>query len=308
VDIPEVNKNDDLSKYDVVHFTVFRPFFISLPFTKPKNTKFVLTIHDMHPFVYPDHFPSGIKGGIKFLLNKFLVRTLVDAIITISETSKKDICRFLGFDPQKVHVIYLAPKEAHKPIKKGDWGNEITKKYGLPKNFVFYLGDINYNKNIPTLVKACQKANITLVMAGKQISEIDNVNLNHPENAHLKDVDFSKVIKPGFITDDEANQMMNLAICTVQPSFYEGFGLSVIHAFASGCPVISSRTQALVEVGGDACIYFDPKDVDELVKKINDFVNNESLRKEYIKKGFERVKKFSWQKTATETLDVYATV
>jgi len=92
--ILEVGTDDDLSKYDVVHFTSFRPFFISLPFTKPRNTKFILTIHDLIPLLYPKYYPSGIRGVISFLINKFLIKRYVDRIITISETSKKDICRF----------------------------------------------------------------------------------------------------------------------------------------------------------------------------------------------------------------------
>lgn len=307
VEIQEVGQNDDLSKYDVVHFSVFRPFFISLPFFKPRNTKFVLTIHDLHPLIYPDHFPSGLKGGIKFLINRFLIWKNVDSIITISETSKKDICRFLGINPTMVNVVYLGPKDAHKIVKDKRTLVKIKEKYNLPDKFVFYLGDINYNKNIPTLVKACAQANIKLVIVGKQAKEIENMNLDHPEVVHLKNVDFSKTTRLGFVSDEEANIMLNLATCLVQPSYYEGFGLSVIHAFASGCPVIASRTQVLVEVGGEACVYFDPNNTNELSEKIKSFVEDKNLRDEYIKKGLTRVKMFSWEKAAKETLEVYKT-
>jgi glycosyltransferase involved in cell wall biosynthesis len=328
IKVPEVSKNDDLSKYDVVHFTVFRPYFISLPFFKPKNTKFVLTIHDMHLLIYPKYFPSGLKGGIKLLINKYLVWKNVDRIITITETSKKDICRFMGVDPKIVDVIYLGPKDSHKVLNKGKWVNEIRKKYNLPDKFVFYLGDVNYNKNIPTLVEACKKAGIRLVIVGKQAREIkENTNgfdvrlgprdyirsllgKPHPEIYHYeflkKEFNKNNVLTLGFVDDFETNQIMNLALCTVQPSFYEGFGLSVIHGFASGSPVIAGRTQALVEVGGNACLYFDPKSVDDLVKKLKMFANSEKTRIEYIKKGHEQVKKYSWKKAAMETLDVYA--
>lgn len=330
INIPEVNRDDDLSKYDVVHFTVFRPFFISLPFLKPKNTKFILTIHDMHPLVYPKQFPAGFKGGVKLLVNKYLIKKNVDRVITISETSKKDICRFMDMDPNLVEVIYLAAKAEYKPIKKGKWVDEISKKYNLPDKFAFYLGDVNYNKNIPTLVTACKKAGIQLVIVGKQAKEIkDNVTgfgvrlgprdyirsllgRPHPEIAHYEFLksEFidNNVLTLGFVDDAETSQIMNLAVCTVQPSFYEGFGLSVIHGFASGSPVIASRAQALVEVGGNACLYFDPNDVDDLVEKIKVFMTNTKIRDEYIKRGFEQVKKYSWDKAAQETLDVYQKV
>lgn len=305
-DIYEVSSNDDLSKFDVVHFTVFRPFFISLPFVKPKNTKFVLTIHDLIPLIYPKYYPSGIKGGIKFLINKFLIKKYVDRIITISETSKKDICRFLNVDPKIVGVVYIAPKKIITKLERGKWIEEIKSKYNLPDKFVLFDHGVNYNKNIPTLVKACRVSKIPLAIVGKETENIGKLDLNHPELSHLKDVDFSDVLKLGYVNDEDLNKLFNLAYIYVQPSYYEGFGMPPLEAMTVGCPIIASRTQALVEVCGDACLYFDPKNIDELVEKINMFKNSSSLRNNYIKRGFEQVKKYSWEKTAEETLEIYA--
>lgn len=311
-DITELNikSNDNLSKFEGVHFTSFRPFYISLPLKKPKNTKFILTIHDLIPLIYPDHYKPGIKGKLKFLVNKYLVKKYVDEIITISETSKKDICRFLEVNPSKVHVIYLGSLEEYKPIIDKNKLDEVRKKFFLPEKFVFYFGDINYNKNIPTLVKACLKANIQLVIAGKQAGDLQSMDLNHPENSHLKEVyddllNKSKVTRLGYISDEDANVILNLASVLVQPSFYEGFGLSVIHAMAASCPVVASRTQALVEIAGDTAIYFNPFDVNDLIEKINQITKDNDLRDEYVKKELARVKMFNWKKTAEETLNVY---
>lgn len=327
--IPDLSMNDDLSAYDVVHFTSFRPFFISLPFTKPEKTKFILTIHDLIMLIYPKHYPSGIKGRIRFEINKYLIKKYVDRIITISETSKKDICRFLNVKPEIVDVVYIAPKNKIKILKSGKWEDEIRKKYNLPVKFVLFDHGVNYNKNLPTLIKACKIAKIPLAVVGKEIENIGKFNLNsrpvvngpfdlirnilgiqHPQISHLeevqKELDSPNVIKLGYVSDEDLNKLFNLATIYVQPSFYEGFGMPVVEAMTVGCPVISSRTQALVEVAGDACLYFDPHSVDDLVEKINIFKNSEALQKEYIKKGFERVKKFSWKKAAQETLDVYA--
>ena len=306
----DVKSNDDLSKFEGVHFTSFKPFFISLPLRKPKNTKFILTIHDLIPLLYPEHYKSGIKGKLKFLFNKYMIQKNIDQIITISETSKKDICRLLGVNPAKVHVIYLGPKEEYKPVTDKNKLAEIKKKFSLPNTFVFYFGDINYNKNIPTLVKACDKANIHLVIAGKQAGDLESMDLNHPENSHLKEVyedllNKSKVTRLGYISDEDANAILNLAAVLVQPSFYEGFGLSVIHSFASGCPFIASRTQALVEIIDGAAVYFNPHDVNDLAEKIKLMTEDNKLKKQYIKKGLVRVKMFSWKKTAEETLKVY---
>src|SRR3989344_6869102 len=113
------NKNfkfvDNPKDADLTHYTGFHPFFISLPFLKPSK-KVVLTIHDLHRLIYPNHFPPGIKGIIKFLINRFLIWKNVDSIITISETSKKDISRFLGVSPDKIVVTYLGIKKTYKKL------------------------------------------------------------------------------------------------------------------------------------------------------------------------------------------------
>lgn len=308
IEIPEVSKYDDLSKYDVVHFTSFRPFFISLPFTKPKNTKFVLTIHDLIPLIYPSHYPAGIKGTIRFLINKFLVKRYVDRIITISETSKKDICRFLDVKPEIVDVVYIAPKKVIRKLESGKREKEIKTKYNLPDKFVLFDHGVNYNKNVPALIKACRIAKIPLAIVGKETENIGKLDINHPELAHLKNVDFSDVLKLGYVSDEDLNKLFNLAYIFVQSSFYEGFGMPPLEAMTVGCPVISSKTQALVEVCGEACLYFDPNNIDELVEKIKAFELDSKKRNEYIKRGYQQVKKYSWDKASKQTLDVYAKV
>lgn len=252
---------EDLSKYDIVHFTSFKPFVISLPFSKPKNTKFVLTIYDLIPLIYPDHYPPGIKGKINWLINKWLIKSNVDAIITISETSKKDICRFLGINPNKVFVIYLAPKEIFKKLKNPSYLN-------LPETFALYVGDLNYNKNIPSLLEMCEQANIKLVMVGKQAKNIEDQNLNHPELKHLKNLDWSNTIRLGFVEDEDLVHLYNLADVYIQPSLYEGFSLPVLEAEACGTWVIATKIQVHEEIIG-------------------------------------RSREFTWDKTAKETLNVY---
>ncbi|MDI6785155.1 MAG: glycosyltransferase family 1 protein [bacterium] len=273
--------------YDVIHFTSFKPFVISLSFIKPRGTRFVLTIHDLIPLIYPKNYPPGIKGRFNFLINKLLVKMYVDEIITISETSKKDICRFLRVDPKIVHVIYLAPKEIYS--KK-----TVTKKYNLPKKFALYTGDINYNKNIPNLIRACEIAKIPLVIAGKQALEVEKMDLSHPETSHLKGVSFKNVIRLGFILDEELNDLYNLATVYIQPSLYEGFGLPALEAVAVKTPLVVTKTQALVEILGDNVNYVNPNDPKDIARGILKPNINIKLPREY-----------TWEKTAKETLDVY---
>ncbi len=289
----EISEYKPGNKYDLVHYTVFKPFSFSLPFKKPAK-KVVLTIHDFIPLIYPKHYPSGIKGKIIFLIQKYLIKKNVDAIITISETSKKDICRFLGVSPEKVYVIYLAPKKIFKKIEDEKVKREIIEKYDLPKKFVLYVGDVNYNKNIPNLIKAAKLAKLPLVICGKQAKEIETKDLNHPELLHLKNIDWSGVLRLGFVSDEDLGVIYNLATVYCQPSLYEGFGLPVLEALSCGCPVVASKTQALIEIAEDLGVFVDPKDPMDIAKGINNFVRPSKPPREY-----------SWEKTAKETRSLY---
>lgn len=286
-----------ISHYDVVHFTRFNPFKISVPFKKPRNVNFFLTIYDLIPLIYSNHYPSGVKGWVKWQINKYLIRKNIDAIVTISETSKKDICRFIGISPQKVHVTYLAPRIVFRKLEIRNSDLVIKKRYGLPDRFALYVGDINYNKNIPVLIESCRMADIPLVIVGKQAAEIDKMNLNHPELKHLKNIDWKEVIRPGFVSDEELVKVYNLASVYVQASLYEGFGLPAVEAIACKTPVVSTKTQCLVEILGDDFGYVDQKNPKSIA---------EGIMKPNI--GKELPRQYSWQKTADETFKIYSKV
>jgi glycosyltransferase involved in cell wall biosynthesis len=296
VQIEEVDfSKDNLSGYDIVHYQYFKPYFIDLPFSKTTR-KVILTIHDLIPLIYPTHYPAGIRGMLSFAANKYLVKKNVDAIITISETSKKDICRFLGVNPKMVHVIHLAPRPIFKKIEIKNWKMEIDGVH-VPKRFALYVGDVNYNKNIPNLVKACKIADIPLVIAGKQAYEVEKMNLDHPELNHLKGVDWSGVIRLGFVPDENLVELYNLATVYIQPSFYEGYGLPALEAVACGTPVAIAKSQCMMEILGDDYNYFDPNDAKSIAKA----VTNPNV-------GKKLPRTYSWEKTAKETLKLYGNV
>ncbi|KKU10085.1 MAG: Group 1 glycosyl transferase [Candidatus Woesebacteria bacterium GW2011_GWB1_45_5] len=281
----------DLTKYDVVHYPYFDLFSRTLPAREP--TKSVVTVHDVIPLIYPDHYPPGIRGKINFSLQKKSLKN-ADAIITDTETSKKDICRFLEVEPDKVSVVYLAPRKIFRPIADNQLLTAVQKKFNLPKSFVLYVGDVNYNKNIPNLVKACKIAKLPLIIVGKQAKEIEKLDLSHPELSHLRNVDWSGVIRPGFVSDEDLAVIYNLATLYVQPSFYEGFGFPVLEAVSSGTPVVAARIQSLVEIADGAATFVDPQDPKDIAEGFKNPVKNPKLPRLY-----------SWEKTAKETLGVY---
>ena len=165
-------------------------------------------------------------------------------------------------------------------------------------------------------------------MVGKQIKDIETqdldlkdlrgprdwyrflFNIPHPETMHYKDLAHflkgnRKVIRTGFVSDEDLVAIYNLATAYCQPSFYEGFGLPVIEAMVCGTPVIISKTQALVEVANNAALTTDPQSPKDIASKIEKLIKNNKLRNEYSQKGLDRVKMFSWKKTAKETISFY---
>lgn len=305
VDALDVRK-EDISKYDLVHYQKFHPYFLSIPLFK--KGKSVLTIHDLIYLIYPKAYPSGVWGKLVYWLQRMLVKKM-DAIITISETSKKDIVRFLDIPADKITVIHLAAGEKYKQIKENGLLKSVKAKYNLPEKFVLYVGDVNYNKNVLTLCKACKQVKIPLVIVGKQAAAKD-FDRTHSETQPLVKLlreygEDKNIIRLGFVPDEDLVTIYNLATLYAQPSYYEGFGLPLLEAFVCGTPVVASKIQAHVEIAGDACLYADPKDPADFAEKIEQVLKDSNLRKELIAKGKGKAKEYSWDKVAKDTADVY---
>ncbi len=297
------------NKADLVHYPYFEPFFITLPFFSKQ--KRVVTVHDLTPIVFPEHFPAGIKGKFSWQVQKFNLQRS-DGIITDSESSKKDIIRYVGAPESKIHVVYLAAGDEFKKLEAGNWRLEILKRYKLPEQFVLYVGDVTWNKNLPRLIHAIKQLNIPLVMVGKALSEQDFDRTN-PWNRDLVEVQRlvegdSRFIKLGFVPTEDLVSLYNTATVLAMPSLYEGFGLPVVEAMQCGCPVVTTREGSLSEVAGGAAEYVDAHDVQSIVNGIKKIYFNKELQDELSKRSIIQAKKFSWEKTAKETVAVYRKV
>jgi glycosyltransferase involved in cell wall biosynthesis len=320
-------RKTNLTKFDVLHYPYFHPFLDNFPIKARTGQKIVITIHDLIQLLYPKVYQSGLRGNINYLKQKALAKS-ADAIIVPSVTSKKDVVRFFNIPSDKIHVIYEAPREIFKKILNKKTLKDIQKKYHLPQKFILYVGDVNYNKNVISLVKAANILQVPLVICGKQAVEIDNAGINlmnlsgikdyfrflfnipHPELSHYSELDTlfsgnSNVVRLGFVPDNDLNVIFSLASVYCQPSFYEGFGLPVLEAYASHLPVVIAKTNSLVEVAGNASLVFDPYSVEDMANKISEILNNREIALKLANKGSEWVKEFSWQKAANETKEVY---
>ena len=304
-------RGDKLPKnVDLVHYSYFDPFFLTLPIFSRHKT--VVTVHDLTPLVFPKYFQRGLKGSFKWFIQKASMRK-ANLIIADSLSSKKDIVKFTGISEKKIEVIYLSQSEDFKKIEVGKIKkNEIRKKYGLPEKFALYVGDVTWNKNLPRLVEAAKKSRIPLVMVGKALVSED-FDKKNPWNQDLlkiqKLVEGNKnILRVGFVETDDLIALYNLATVFVMPSLYEGFGLPILEAMACGCPVITTREGSIPEVAGDAAFYTDAYDSDKIAKDMTKVFANSSLQNKLSDKGLTQSNKFSWKKTASDTLKVYRQV
>lgn len=298
------------SSIDLVHYPYFDPFFLTLPTLKKYKT--VVTVHDLTPLIFPEHFPVGVKGSLRWQLQKMNLKK-VDAILTDSESSKKDILRIIGVPAKKVSVSYLAAGDEFQKISDQRARiDAVRKKFALPEKFILYVGDVTWNKNLPNLIAAVQQKNLPLVMVGKSLVQKDFDKTN-PWNRDL--VEVQKLVQNdpsifllGFVSTEELVALYNCATVFVMPSLYEGFGLPVIEALQSGCPVVTTKGGSLPEVAEDAVYYVDEHSVESISKGLYEVYSNVTLQKELSQKGIKQAKKFSWKKTADQTLAVYQSI
>ena len=305
------NRGDTLNKdIDIVHYPYFEPFFLTLPvFSKNKK---IVTVHDLTPLVFPQHFKSGLKGVLKWQIQKLALKN-ANVIITDSESSKKDIIKYTGVMSSKIKVVYLAAGEEFTMIKdRRSKIEDIRTKYKLPQKFVLYVGDATWNKNLPRLIEASSKINVPLVMVGKALIDKE-IDIQNPWNKDLVKVQGlaeknKNVFRVGFVSSEDLVILYNLATLFIMPSIYEGFGLPILEAMSCGCPVVASNGGSLTEVVGKAGKFVDPYNIDSITIGIGEVFNNPILQKELSQKGIIQAKKFTWRKTAEKTMEAYKSI
>src|SRR3989344_8457386 len=263
-----------------------------------KAKKF-LTIHDL-AYYMPQYDAYKLFDNLymKFMIKSSCKRA--DKIIAVSANTKKDIIDILGIPEKKIEVVHEGVNDDYKVMKKDKGLDKIREKYGLGDKFIFYAGSISPRKNLKRLINAFNdiqdKIDYDLVITGNKLWN------NKEEMQMIKENPRIKVL--GFIPDEDLPILYNLASLYVYPSLYEGFGLPILEAQASGCPVISSNASSLPEVAGKGALYFDPEKEGEIAKMILKLAGDDKLKDKLVKIGFDNVKGFSWGKSAEGILEV----
>ncbi|OGE65033.1 hypothetical protein A3I48_02080 [Candidatus Daviesbacteria bacterium RIFCSPLOWO2_02_FULL_36_7] len=240
------------------------------PLTKAKK---VTTYHDVIPLKYPLWSHPKIVEVHKRRLK--IVEEEIDMVIAVSESTKKDLLEVSRIPEEKITVIYEGPSYDFKPHSE-DKKRKFKEKYNLPPKYVLTIGGIGERKNLARIEQAVSKYN--LVITGQTLP---------------------------WLSMEELALLYNCATVLLYCSLYEGFGLPILDAFSCGLPVVTSNVSSMPEVAGNAALFVDPLNIEDISRKLNEVLSDDKLRKELIKKGFEQVTKFSWKKTAEQTAKVY---
>lgn len=274
-----------------------------------KNTKSLITIHDLSFFRYPEFF-SFRKNiwhnllGVKKMLQGY------DQIIAVSENTKKDIVEICGVNENKITVVYSGIDPVCKKIDSeihGSQFREVVSRYNLPDKYILYLGTIEPRKNIRGIIKAYNifrdkhqdYKNYKLVLVGAKGWKSEDIYKEREVSKYRDDINFV-----GYIDKKHKSFIYSLASLFIYPSFYEGFGFPPLEAMACGVPVIVSACSSLPEILEEGALKVDPYNVNALENAIYSCLSNKSLQERLVQKGKIVSQKYNWQNTSREYLKI----
>lgn len=287
-------------RLDLFHATggLTQVWEIGAPYLQPCRT--VITVQDLHPFIIPDF--RFIADARVF---KWQMKALRKAagVISVSNNTKLDLMSFLDLPAERIDVVPMAASE-HFQVLDNSVAETAVRQFDLPDPFVLYVGNYNTHKNIEALIDAwlLLPATVHLALVGRKetypASFLERISRGRREET----VHFIGGLSH---YSPELVALYNRAAVFVFPSLYEGFGLPVLEAMQCGCPVVASRRGSLPEVVGDAGVLVEPQDTDELADAIRRILDDPLWREDLRKRGFVNARRFSWERTAQKTLELY---
>jgi glycosyltransferase involved in cell wall biosynthesis len=268
------------------------------------NGPLVVTIHDLSYYQFPQEFLKKDLYKLTYWTAESVQKA--EKIIAVSKTTKKDIGQRFQSAVNKTTVIYNGFEKPEKIVVDP---TAVLSRFGLQKHqFLLFVGTLQPRKNVQVAIRAMKKIltqhpKFKLVIVGKKGWLYEDM-FRLVELEQVGDA----VIFTDYLPDEDVVVLYKTAFCFVHPSLYEGFGIPILEAMSYDCPVICSRTASLPEIGGDACMYFDPQDPDSLVQELNKLIASPSLRKELRSNGKKRIALFSWEQTGQQTLHLLQSV
>jgi glycosyltransferase involved in cell wall biosynthesis len=267
-----------------------------------------VTIHDCIHLRFPEYLPNRLAHSYA----KRVMRTAAHRarrVLTVSEASKQDILHYLGVAPGKVEVIHNGLDERFATLPPPEEVDRVRQRFLLTAPFVLYAGNVKPHKNVDRLIEAFALLRrqgfdeVRLLIIGDDVSKYKNLRrLVHRFQLH-QEVRFL-----GFVPNATLAVLYRLASVFVFPSLYEGFGLPPLEAMALGAPVITSNVSSLPEVVGDAALLIDPRDAGSIAAAMARVLGDSALRDDLVRRGHERVRAFSWERSVARVREVYKEV
>ncbi len=278
------------------------PHYVLPPLIRCRS---VVTIHDCIHLMFPQYLPN--RFAFRYARTSIgLAARRATRIMTVSESSKRDILRFVDTQPEKIDVIYNAYDERFAIEPPEEDVVRVRERYQLHDEFVLYAGNVKPHKNLERLIEAFYLVrkrgldHLKLVLIGDEISKYTALRRAvHRYQLH-KYVRFL-----GYVPEETLAVMYRLAGVFVFPSLYEGFGLPPLEAMASGTPVVTSNLSSLPEVAGDAAVLVDPYDPHAIAEGIYRVLTDETLRRTLRLKGVARAGQFSWEQSVRRIRQIY---
>jgi glycosyltransferase involved in cell wall biosynthesis len=268
----------------------------------------VVTIHDCIHLMFPQYLPN--RRSLAYARTSItLAARRSTRVLTVSESSKRDILRYVDIPPGKIDVIYNAYDERFRDEPNEEAVARVRERFQLQDQFVLYAGNVKPHKNLERLIEAFHLVrsrgldNLKLVLIGDDISKYTALRRAVHRHQLHKYVRFL-----GFLPLDTLAVMYRLAGVFVFPSLYEGFGLPPLEAMASGTPVVTSNVSSLPEVAGDAAILVDPYDATAIADGIYRVLTDDSLRQDLKRRGLDRATQFSWESSVRRVREIYGQV
>jgi glycosyltransferase involved in cell wall biosynthesis len=257
-------------------------------------------IHDALYITYPEFYTYPERAyffPLKYLAQKSKL------IFTTSNSEKERLVANNFSDAEKIKVVYHGVDQLFKPMNEIDPNTlkKISDKYHLPKHYLLYVGRLNVRKNIKNLllaIKQIENKEIPLIIVGKNDSKMFDLISFIDENELTK-----RVLQLGFVPDEDLPLIYAGATLFCFPSFAEGFGLPILEAMATGVPVLTSNTTALPEIASDAAVLVSPNNIQEIANGINKLLSDELYVSQITKKGLDRAREFTWEKSAKTILN-----
>ena len=288
-------------KIRLLHVPAFAPSLI-------KVSRLVVTVHDLIGMLFPNQMgmPSAMYWGrwLPAMVGK------ADVILSDSLHTKKDLVEKLKIPEKKIRVVYLSGHEEFSPRVPSSEINVVKKVQGISERYFLFVGSLEPRKNLERVLRAFSKLskgssknnNYQFVIVGSRTFARGKYFKGLMEKLLLNS---NQIITTGFIDQRSLNALYCGALGLIFPSLYEGFGMPILEAMGAGCPVLTSNMTSTSEVAAEAALLVNPHEEGEILEGMRTMGAEEGIRLELRQKGFEQIKKFSWEKTARQTIEIY---